>query len=402
MSLKAWRGSCTRALLSLVLVFNATLVLYVTPAGCDEGVRGYGAGRVDQEGHRPSLSGLNQAVKAARTLVYEAEFPGIARTVLGRQSSASQDLKNNAPGTGKILPGSKDYWRFPSSELHGPRTDQKAQVPPGLDDHPDGPESARMELKRQVADPWLHITLSVCTQPSPSDPQISAPPPQLELLVSWKNPEPGSGDSADTSSIPVVEGYGRYDNPMSNDVFIAVQAPSSTGYDGAYTYEIAGSIDTPYADYKDDVFLHSLDSDAGSALLITSNFTSQNDSSNLIAAWMDLGPRFSVFAHNTNDTQIQGLRRSYCGLKNSAQVKLSGSTPSDSQDSTIETGLTNFGGGAPKQQFYVGGLNRSSTYFAFLGLESNYSGVGSGHPSGGGTVWKYVSMTTKNGRNAIS
>ena len=355
---------------------------------------------VGGDGKRPPLAAIRQAANAARDLIYEPIFPAVARTIIGRQEhSSSKDLRNNAPGEGTVSPGKIDYWRFPSSELHGMLSNEVLLVPPGQDRQGEGARSDRhRELKRQAAEPMLHLTLSVCTQPSPSGPQMNQPPPQLGFLVSWTNQEPGTGPDAHPSPVPVVEGFGRYDNPMSGDVYVAVQAPSATGYSGSYTYEITGSIDTPYSDYLDSTYLHILDSDAGAGLLITGNLTEPDDTE-AIQRWIALGPRFSVFTQNTNDTQFAGVRRSYCGLENSAAAKVDVGGLDASSPPNGQTGLTTFGGGAAKQQFYVGNLNRSSTYYAILGLQTNYSTAGSGHPGGGGTVWRHISITTKNEEN---
>ena len=68
-----------------------------------------------------------------------------------------------------------------------------------------------------------------------------------------------------------------------------------------------------------------------------------------------------------------------------------------SRNASIETGITTFGGGAAKQLFYAGGLNGTSTYNVMLALQTNYTLAGSGHPGGGGTVWKSINVTTKTG-----
>ena len=349
-------------------------------------------------GNQETPRRFHQVAQAARALIYEPDFPGIARTIIGRQNdNTRKELKNNVPGHGDVSLGTTDYWKFPSSELHGSGTNETAIIPPmqkrgsegiGIGGHP--------ELRRRDTEPWLHITLSVCSQPSPTDTKVNVPPPQLELLISWTNPAPGQGPNAQPSPVPITEGFGRYDNPMSDDLFIAVQAPSSSDYSGSYSYELAGSIDTPYADYQDHTFLHVLDSDAGAGLLITSNLTDSADP-DLTEKWKNVGPRFNVFAHSANDTQFAGLRHSYCGLKKNAQIGGLASKPADPDKSSLETGLTTLGGGAAKQQFYVGGLNKSSEYLAILGLDTNYSSAGSGHPGGGGTVWKHINFTTKNG-----
>ena len=345
-----------------------------------------------------SMGGLLRVTDSVNSLIYEPSFPGLTRTIVGRQDDTpSTDLKNNVPGKRSISPGQTQYWRFPSSELHGPGSDESPLVPSARQTADDDERMrGRSELKRQAQEPWLHVTLSICSQPAPSSAEVKQPPPQPKLLISWKNERPGAGPSADTSVVPMVEGFGRYDNQMSSDLFIAVEALSSTGYSGSYTYELAGSIDTPYADYQDSASLHALDQDSGAGLFVTSNLTDPGDAE-ANGEWQKIGPRFSIFAHNVNDTQFSGIRRSYCGLRSNAQLGGGLGARNGSQSSSAETGVTTFGGGAAKQLFYVGNMNKTSTYHAILGLHSNYSAPGSGHPGGGGTVWRYINMTTNTG-----
>ena len=387
-----------RALLaSFVLLAFGLLGLCIGHSGNGESVARDGSYQ-QPKANQNSVGGFHQVADAVSSLIYEPSFPGLARTIIGRQDdTTATDLKNNAPGKSSISPGQTQYWRFPSSELHGPGSNESPLVPSARQTFDDKERvQGRSELKRQAREPWLHITLSVCSQPVPSSAEVDQPPPQPKLLISWKNPKPGTGPSADTSVAPVMEGFGRYDNQMSGDLFIAVEALSATGYSGSYTYELAGSIDTPYADYQDATFLHALDSDSGAGLFVTSSLTDPGDAEAL-GVWEGIGPRFSIFAHNINDTQFSGIRRSYCGLRNNAQIGGGLGALDSSQSSGVETGIETFGGGAAKQLFYVGSMNKSSTYHAILGLESNYSVPGSGHPGGGGTVWRYINMTTKTG-----
>lgn len=58
----------------------------------------------------------------------------------------------------------------------------------------------------------------------------------------------------------------------------------------------------------------------------------------------------------------------------------------------------NGGDGHAKQQFYVPGLNKSSSYQAIMALDSYYASSGNGTPTGGGTVWKAIDFTTKSGK----
>lgn len=181
---------------------------------------------------------------------------------------------------------------------------------------------------------------------------------------------------------------------------IAVTAPNPSGYDGDYTFELAASIDTFYANHQDTDSLYLLDSDNKAGLFITTNLTANSNSSTgpTVQEWKNTP--FSIFVHNQNDTQIQSLTSSYCGLMKNARVM--GNVGSSSTTPDVEVGLTTLGNSTPtenfsvKQQFYVPGLNSSSSYYAVLGLPTKYSTPGSG-PTGGGMVWRPINFTTKTG-----
>ena len=347
--------------------------------------------------HNGKANGQDVVAEGSGASIYQPEFPNLSRTIIGRQSGDSDEVRNNEPGKKKIQPGEKHYWKFPASELRRARSTEPLEVPLiGKRATDDFSDKGHVELRRQATDPVLHITLSTCSQPLPKGPQVNQPPAQLILLVSWKNPRPGEGSSADTHPVTVTEGYGRYDNPMSDDFYMTVEAPSNPDHEGSYSYEIAGSIDGPYSEYKDSTFLHALDTDSGAGLLITSSLTDQADPSSA-QDWMKHGPRFSIFGHIANDTQFAGIRRSYCGLNRTAQIGGGSDVQSNTVNSIMESGITMLGGGTAKQQFYVGGLKKTSKYNFVLGLNTNYSKAGSGHPGGGGTVWKSIDITTKTG-----
>ena len=358
-----------------------------------------GVAYADVVSTQASSRGPLEPVDAA-ALLYESDFPGVVRSIVGRQSDASAtELNNNKPGSGTISPGQTQYWKFPADELHKPISDEEPLLPAfgRQEDDADAPPDYG-ELKRRDDEPWLHVTLSTCSQPLPASARAGQPPPPLNLLVSWKNPKPGTGPSADTSVVPLNEGYARYDNQMSSDLFIAIQAPSAGGYSGSYTYELAGSIDTPFAEYKDYPFHHAIDTDSGAGLFITSNLTDENDTPK-IQEWLKLGPRFSIFVHNANDTQFSGIRRSFCGVKRNALLWGGFDAANSLTNLNVTSGMTTVGGGAAKQQFLAQGLNKTTTYSVILGLETNYSATGAGHPTGGGTLWRSINVTTKAGKS---
>jgi calcium channel MID1 len=182
----------------------------------------------------------------------------------------------------------------------------------------------------------------------------------------------------------------------TSDVYISVAAPNSTSFSGIYNYELAASIDG-YFHQVDTLqpFLFFIDSDVGSALLVTNNVTQSASNSTNYKEWMDITPPYTIFVSNTNDSSIQGLERSYCALNQLAQI--------GKGKNGVEVGMTNRGlGKKPKEQFYVTGLNRSSTYYGFLAMDGNSTNSGNGVIGGGGKVWQGMNFTTKAGMQFFS
>ena len=328
---------------------------------------------------------------------YEPEFSTIARSIIGRvDDEPNIELKNNIPGRNQLSPGEKDYWVFPLTELYGHCSNDTRIMPRGEGPWPcvDG-NANRAELKRRGSDRYLYITLSVCNQPTPSNNNVLEPPPPLKAFISWTQPKPGSAADPNTRDMEITEGFGEFRNPMSNHLFIGVEAVLNSSYSGKYGYELTGSIDALYSYYQDNESLYHVDSDYQSSFFVSSNLTeSSNNNDPYMQEYMANVPPFSLFIHNQNDTRIMGMRRSYCALNSS--------TTGDSQNHSVTTTMTRIGGGAAKQQFYVSGLNKSSSYYAIMALATNVTDKGDGHPTGGGMVWKSVQFTTTSSKHLNS
>ncbi|KAL8734895.1 MAG: hypothetical protein Q9166_001247 [cf. Caloplaca sp. 2 TL-2023] len=238
-------------------------------------------------------------------------------------------------------------------------------------------------------DVWL--TISTCKQPISTTIGSTRPPPQLEVYISRSPDNKKPDNRRNDQVIDVKDGYGSVNvSSVTNDIWIGVRAPPKpTGFDGIYNYELAASIDAPYADYFEgdptikDTQITAWDTDSSSVLLWTGDITNALSNSTVFKEWMAKPPPFKVYVHNRADPAIQGIKRSVCGLRNYAEIK-------DSNNSMIKIG------GQPKQQFYVEGLNRSSSYYAIMTLETQSSNLTIG---GGGTVWKETSFTTKSDNN---
>ena len=338
---------------------------------------------------------------------YEPEFAALGRSIIGRapDTESPQSLSNNAPGKQNIAQGGSQFWVFPKAALSGPLASTIPVLPSEFGKRNITPWSERQEddiggpeLKgRQAEGSTLYVTLNTCDQPSASAGSPAAAPLQLRLFVSQsvQNPGPNTPTLA-IREVEVNQGFGTYQvSPISDDFYLGVFAPpDSSGFTGNYSYEITASIDASYTSYKEQPSLYLVDSDTNAGLLVSNNITTANETDPQYKQWMNARPPFGIFIHNQNDSSIRGLERSLCGLKNHAQIQ--GNIPG--MDSTkVEVGMTTIGGGKPKQQFYVQGLNGSSSYYAIMVIGSEYSTSGPANVGGGGAVWTAANFSTKSG-----
>ncbi|KAJ5645570.1 hypothetical protein N7507_011581 [Penicillium longicatenatum] len=241
----------------------------------------------------------------------------------------------------------------------------------------------------------VYVSLNTCSKPSTNITGAEGLFPQLKVYYSTskdlKYPGPGKDDSLQNVTT-ASEGFVGLEIEAESDVYISVVADNSTSYSGSYDYDLAISIDDYfYNAVPEDPFLYFIDSDPNAALLVTNNLTQSNSSSANFQEWMNLNPApYTLYAHNVNDTSLSGLKSSFCAVSQHSQVI---SNPSN-------TGMTSRGlGNKPKEQFYILGLNRSSTYIGILGMAGNGSTYGNNIVGGGGIVWQPMNFTTKTENN---
>ena len=327
---------------------------------------------------------------------YLPEFPSISRSIIGRADTQStEDLQNNVPATANsIQPGGKQTYVFPSSALYGAKSTPTPLIPSFTSQSEDTEHS---ELrKRADGDVIYYFSLSVCSQPISNS--SSDPPPQPSVVISDSNPNAdGTGNNPHTPL--VVDGYTSFSDKTSGDVFIGIRAPDVSGYTGSYVYELVVSIDEYYTNYVDSPTLYFVDTDNSAAMFVSGNLTQSYKNGSVdnssVQTWHQIGPQFSIYVANEDDTSLNGLGHSYCALKNNTQL---GNATTDQKNLLVETGLTNISGPTLQQQFYVSGLRKGSNYLAAMGLESNYTSSGSGQPGGGGTLYNQIAFTTKIGK----
>ncbi len=333
-----------------------------------------------------------------RESIYEPDWAGLDRGIIGRAPEDVTALANNAPQPMNIEPGDIQYWTFPKSSLQGPHANQAFNLP--LDPNATTKTTCLEDDLIQLADKlntaansrqvWLSI--SVCDQPTSATAGAAGAPPQLEVYISRSsnNQKPDLGRS--DRVIDVKGGYGYLNmSSGSEDIWVGVRAPQLPGFDGIYNYELAASIDAPYVTYfngdpnLNDTPITAWDTDSNSSILWTGDITNSLSNTTTFSRWMEMNPPFSVYIHDEEDRAFQSMIRSVCGLRNHAKVK-------KSDNSMIKIG------GQPKQQFYVNGLNRSTTYYAIMTLESGSANATAG---GGGTVWEAIKFKTKSGMTRI-
>jgi calcium channel MID1 len=353
---------------------------------------------------------------------HEPVFDGLDQGIIRRAPPGVTALTNNSPKDMNITPGEVQYWVVENSTVWG----QLSVLPPPLplagsvkrkrrdgfgledilregesgseaDEDFDTAEDLRIRQTAPGGTRKLYITLNTCIQPSSNASGSTEPPPPLQLFVSTSpnNQKPGiNGTGGQQLMQEANGGYADYTLNVTGDTYISVYAPQASSYQGIYNYEITASIDAQYHSYNDFDNLLFVDSDSNSSLLVTNDLTppKTNTSDPIYQAWKNLSPPYVIFAHNQDDPLIKGLQRSYCGLEKYAQI--AAVRDKDAVNMSMTTSVL---GIQPKQQFYIKGLNRNSSYYVFLGMLGNSTAGGSGVVGGGGKVWKSKGIVTKSG-----
>ncbi|KAL9602571.1 MAG: hypothetical protein Q9219_001715 [cf. Caloplaca sp. 3 TL-2023] len=325
---------------------------------------------------------------------YEPEFVGLDRQVIGRAPDAVATLSNNAPKPTDIGQGDIQYWTFSIKDLQDSHGQPGSPLPLNLT----ATNTTRLEKDLiQLARKQSHIggnsnvwlTLSTCDQPSPKITEGTGVPPHLEVYISTTQDNQNPDKERHDQVIDVDEGFGSIAlSDVADGIWIGIRAPMNSDFEGVYNYELAASRDAPYATFFEagaapsDAVITVWDTDTNSSLLGTSNITNAAFTSPEFSTWTGMEPPFSLYVTSHDDSTIDGMRRSVCGLKKHSRIQ-------DSDDSMVKIG------GQPKQLFYVKDLNRSTSYDAIMTLEpSNNVTIG-----GGGAVWGRMNFTTKSDGN---
>ncbi|OAX78258.1 hypothetical protein ACJ72_07436 [Emergomyces africanus] len=331
----------------------------------------------------------------------ELNSTGTAADILRRASADAIALANNSPEEGELDLGATQYFWIPKEALAGPKSNPSPGLPGGnKNEFLDNALMDQAGLKQQDGTlakraTKVYVSATTCLQPAfkTKEEAQDGSPPQLQLYISQSRDIKQPGPGVEGPGLQLINFDGGYANAIvdvDGDVYIGVSAPKNDRFFGSYKFEIAASVDQLYHEAESNVpYLFFVDGDSDSALLQTKDTTDAGPNDEIYKKWMSLEPPpFTMFAHNMEDKAILGLQNSYCGLKANAQIRKAGDN--------VQVSMTNRGPGhKPKEQFYIRGLNSSSSYYGFLAIEGNSTDSGTGVVGGGGKVWKPTSFSTK-------
>ncbi|KAK4229856.1 hypothetical protein QBC38DRAFT_471218 [Podospora fimiseda] len=343
------------------------------------------------------------AARSPLSPTYEPVFTPFDRSIIGRAAEGWESLKDNEPFEGKLDEGSILRFEFPLSDVSSRNPDERRlelrdEEKENLAEEDDDAE----KLERRQNSRRVYISANTCEQPMPVDPsKTTSLPPQLTLFVSKSADFMAPGLFADDPQQWVVsftEGAVMFDFPADHNVYMAVHAPNvSDDFTGSYSFKIAASTDHSYFSFKDrntnDLIW--VDSDSQGALLYTHSLTATNDPEVQEKA-LSSQP-YVLFAHNQNDTSINGLKYSYCGLQKRAQIALSDGRGTDLVKSSM---ITRGAEGFVRQQFFFRSLNSSSKYWGILAKDRSLTSNKRQNQAGGGQeVFQAINFTTKSDHN---
>jgi calcium channel MID1 len=352
---------------------------------------------------------------------YEAEFWPFDKSVIGRQQADIIKLTNDEPKPMNVEQGTSQHFVFELPAVssreaeddrlelrsdHNASWELNAGAGAGAAEHEVAGEQEEQKLATRQASRRVYISANTCLQPQPEDPsETKGEPSQLALYVSTTatNQRPGPlGDNETQTKVVFEEGAVMYNFTTDKEVYIAVHADVTSNFSGIYNFKIAASIDSYYYSYhkRGDAELILVDTDSQGALLRTHDLTNSADAA--LEQKTTSAKPYALFAHNKEDRRINGVKRSYCGLYNYAQIA---STTSGRQTNTVISSMakTKMGkGNSPGQQFFFSGLNSSAEYITFLardGMDGNDVAKRQTAAERGPQIFAPMNFTTKSSKS---
>lgn len=354
----------------------------------------------------------NPGARSLRDPTYEPGFLPFDRSIIGRAPTGFTALTNNEAMPMNVDEGTTQWFVFELPQTsgrgaerdrlevrgeHNASQERDAGAGAGIVGDETVREQQEPDLARRQGSQTVYISANTCEQPQPIDPsRTTIDPPQLTLFVSTSADNQAPGPLADAKSQVMVafkEGAAMYNFTTDREVYIGIHAPMvPEAFSGAYNFRVAASTDEFYYSYNERVDLIWVDSDSQSALLMTRDLMDKADPQ-LEAKTMETPPHV-LFAHHEDDRAINGLKYSYCGLQNYAQISAG---RSGRATNLVQTGMTRRGpGNLPKQQFFFNGLESSTNYISILVRDGSQSGKRQfGASGGGGEVFSPLTFETK-------
>ncbi|KAL4753818.1 hypothetical protein BDW72DRAFT_190777 [Aspergillus terricola var. indicus] len=371
------------ARVSINILF-AVLLILAFATGTDLGPltseNGYGRllARDDTLSGFPYLLGTFRDLNIDRDRDKAREPQGL--DLLNRGFDDRRSLGNNRLGAREILMGELQQWSFVPNATAGNSSDA---------------QSDNISKRAITA---VYLSLTICSAPilKESISNTAQALPQLAVYVSTsdflQDPGPHHKDGSGQTVYRSSEGYMSATVNATSEVYIAVAAPSNGNFSGSYSYQIAVSTEDFFHNVDDQAALLSFnDSGSETALLTTVSPADEILTEEQRKQWENNTNVYNLFVNNANSTVGSGLSRSYCALAQHSQASIGHNVEASmsrrkSEDSTLQ------------EQFYVTGLNRSSTYVGILAM-GNTTESGNGIVGGGGKVWKAKNFSTKSDGN---
>lgn len=361
---------------------------------------------------------------------YQAQFLGVDRSIVGRADTADVQvigIVGNTPKNLNVQSSTSVWFSFEPTPTPAPQQRRSlADLLPPRDVNDAGklkavngqeevqkdlpnyrrPEDEEHLSRRQKSTPTIYISVNTCLQPTFDSDDDNENPPQLTLHVQPQDPRYDTRSNPPSSiTTQLSEGYANVTVDTSDPVFIGISAPDARKKGGSqdWNFDVAASTDGMYHSLieQTNFNLYLIDSDPNAALLVTNGLEDWAHAQGMqgdVHAELEKGPPLDIFVRNINYTGIRGLSNSYCAVQKDPQVL---GNQGDSYTTGFEMGIThNQPGGLSEEQFYIPGLNKSSTY---LGVAStmNHTAEAYGEPivGGGGTLYPTMNFTTKRDAN---
>ncbi|KAG6074902.1 hypothetical protein E4U15_005915 [Claviceps sp. LM218 group G6] len=328
----------------------------------------------------------------SHTPFYEPILNFLGRSILGGRAGDTIPLGDEAPLAFNLQPGNTPICYIIKKGSLGNSTDPASRKRDDDDDDDDDPYDTADASVYEGMNTTMYISANTCLQPkirpkgneTDKSNKSGQKPPQLILFLSnGTDKDVGCPRITNSTSGEVTQGFTAHNFEegavtvslinATTDVYIGIYAPNiEDDYEGVYNYQVAASSTDYFHDYQsnaeDGAELLWMDSDSTAALLMTRNLT--DDASETREVWSE-DPPYQLYVSGQDWPVLDGLRRSACGLENNAPIGSNGHGTAKNNE-MVKTSMTLRGpGGLPKQQFYVLGLNATTSYSGMLVLPAN-------------------------------